>query len=57
MMPHVCNLPLTVDMLRNTLYVPLATAAAWKTAEVRNRNMWEHQNYVSHSLLEINLCI
>jgi hypothetical protein len=57
MMPHVCNLPLTADMLDTTLYVSTGTAAAWNMAAVRDQNMQEHQNYVPRRLLQINLCI
>ena len=39
MMPHVCNLPFTADMLHNTLYVPSGTAAAWNMSAVRDGNM------------------
>ena len=57
MMPQVCNLPLTADKLHNKLNVSSGTAAARNMAEVRDQNVEKHQNYVSRSLLEINVCI
>jgi hypothetical protein len=57
MTPPVYNLPSIADMIHDTLYVLSGTAAAWNVAAVRDQNIWEHQNYVLCSLLEINLCI